>query len=399
MEATMPQRMSLDQLDKFLAGAHDKADAVSSELREVQLQFVSAHQVNQTMHDATLNDLSLRAAYDLNVLPADVHQAIDTRLIIERETLEKRRQELLSQVVPKAEQVADDLLARAQHETERIRSLNPRLNAEEEKRKADLAQMQAELDKLNAEIKRLSGCLTRFINYFKTSELGRKRDKLLCRMEENARALKDVREEWAKARSEYASEETQLQQQWQQANVDAARAREELAQLSDDDKREKLALQRAIFYVFDNWVTPLAAPGGNALVDEINQMVHYNLQQNAYEEGLGKVAGLIALLGGVKQGLHSIGQSVDALIKEQGMHSAYLKPVSVSVDDDVIQFHRMWDGLRAKVKDEKSLGQHPAEFSALFDQEVRGPLAEASIKRMFDSLSGALTAATKGWKG
>jgi hypothetical protein len=30
---------------------------------------------------------------------------------------------------------------------------------------------------------------------------------------------------------------------------------------------------------------------------------------------------------------------------------------------------------------------------------VRGPLAEASIKRMFDSLSGALTAATRGWKG
>ena len=128
-------------------------------------------------------------------------------------------------------------------------------------------------------------------------------------------------------------------------------------------------------------------------------MVHFNVQQNAYEEGLGKVAGLIALLGSVSQGLQSIGQSVDALIKEQGMHSAYLKPVSVSVDDEVIQFHKMWEGLRAKVKDEKNLGQHPAEFSALFDQEVKGALSEASIKRMFDSLSGALTAATKGWKG
>ena len=173
-----------------------------------------------------------------------------------------------------------------------------------------------------------------FINFFKINELDRQRQKLLGRMEENARALKSVREEWAKTKSEYTSEETQLQQQWQQANVDAARAREELAQLSDDDKREELALQRAIFYVFDNWKTPLAAPGGNPLVDEINQMVQLNLQQNAYEEGLGKVAGLIALLGGVSQGLQSIGQSVDALIKEQGMHSAYLKPVSVSVDDE-----------------------------------------------------------------
>jgi len=396
----MPQRMSLDQLDKFLADARGKADAVSGEVHEVQVQFVSAHQVNQTMHDATLNDLGLRAAYDLNTLPADVHQAIDARVIVERETLEKRRQELLSQVVPKAEKIADDLLQHAQAVTGNMRTLNPRLNAEEEKLKAHLAQMEAELNQLNAEIKRRSGCLTLFINFFKINELDRKRQKLLGRMEENARALKAVREEWAKTKSEYTSEETQLQQQWQQANVDAARAREELAQLSDDDKREKLALQRAIFYVFDNWITPLAAaPSGNPLVDEINQMVHFNLQQNAYEEGLGKVAGLIALLGGVSQGLQSIGQSVDALIKEQGMHSSYLKPVSVSVDDEVIQFHKMWEGLRAKVKDEKSLGQNPAEFSALFDQEVKGPLAEVSIKRMFDSLSGALTAATKGWKG
>ena len=396
----MPQRMSLDQLDKFLADARGKADAVSGEVHEVQVQFVSAHQVNQTMHDATLNDLGLRAAYDLNALPADVHKAIDARLIVERETLEKRRQELLSQVVPKAEQIADDLLQRAQAATGNMRTLNPRLNTQEENLKANLAQMEAELNQLNAEIKRRSGCLTLFINFFKISELDRKRQKLLGRMEENARALKAVREEWAKTKSEYTTEETQLQQQWQQANVDAARAREELAQLNDDDKREKLALQRAIFYVFDNWITPLAAtPGGNPLVDEINQMVHYNLQQNAYEEGLGKVAGLIALLGGVSQGLQSIGQSVGALIKEQGMHSAYLKPVSVSVDDDVIQFHKLWDGLRAKVKDEKNLGQHPAEFSALFDEEVKGPLSEVSIKRMFDSLSGALTAATKGWKG
>ena len=396
----MPNRMSLDQLDKFLADARGKVDAVAGELREVQVQFVSAHQVNQTMHDATLNDLSLRAAYDLNALPADIHKAIDARVVVERETLEKRRQELLSQVVPKAEQIADDLLQRAQAATGNMRTLNPRLNREEERLKAALAKMQTELDQLNAEIKRLSGCLTSFINYFKVNELDRKRHKLLGRMEENARALKDVREEWAKSKTQYTTQETQLEPQWQQANVDAARAREELAQLSDDDKREKLVLQRAIFYVFDNWITPLAAaPGGSPLVDEINQMVHFNLQQNAYEEGLGKVAGLIALLGGVSQGLQSIGQSVGALIKEQAMHSAYLKPVSVSVDDDVIQFHKLWDGLRTKVKDEKNLGQHPAEFSALFDEEVKGPLSEASIKRMFDALSGALTSGTKGWKG
>ncbi len=394
----MPQRMSLEQLDEFVSGARQKVDAVAGELHEIQVQFVSAHQVNKTMHDSTLNDLSLRAAYDLNALPADIHKAIDGRVRVERETLDKRRQELLSDVVPKAEQIADDLLARAQHETENMRALNPRLNEQEEKLKANLAQMATELSQLNAEIKRLSGCLTVLITFFKVNELDRKRHRLLGRMEETARALKSVQEEWTKAKAQYTSEETQLEQQWQQANVDAARAREELAQLSDDSKREGLALQRAIFNVFDNWKTALPADS-NPLVDEINQMVQLNIETDNYEEGLGKVAGLIALLGGVSQGLQSIGQSVDALIKEQQMHSAYLKSVDVNVTDDVTQFHKQWDDLRGKVKDEKTLGQQPTQFSELFDAEVKGPLSEAGIKRMFDSLSSSLTAATKSWKG
>jgi hypothetical protein len=51
------------------------------------------------------------------------------------------------------------------------------------------------------------------------------------------------------------------------------------------------------------------------------------------------------------------------------------------------------------VKDEKTLGHNPTQFSALFDAEVRGPLSEANLKRMFDSLSDSLQSATRGWKG
>ena len=394
----MPQNMSLKQLEQFLGGARQKVDDVARELHEIQVQFVSAHKVNKNMHDATLNDLSLRAAYDLGALPAQVRQAIDEREPVERKTLEDRWRELADHVVPKAEQIADDLLARAQRQTENMRALNPRLNDEEEKLKADRAEMEAELKRLNAEIKRRSGCLTLPINLFKLNDLDRQRHKLLGRLEENAKALRKVREEWAKVKTEYTTEETQLEQQWQQANVDAARAREEMGQLRDDDKRDQLARQRAIFYVFDNWKTPLPADG-NPLVDEINKMVQLNVETDSYEEGLGKVAGLIALLGGVSQGMQNISQSVDALSKEQERHGQYLKPVSVSVGDDVIQFHKQWDDLHDKVKDEKTLGHNPTQFSALFDAEVKGPLSEANLKRMFDSLSDSLQSATRGWKG
>jgi chromosome segregation ATPase len=352
------------------------------------------------MHDATLNDLCVRATYDLGVFPADIRHMIDQDVPSEREKLKKRRQELLSQIVPKAQDIADELLTRAQRATADVRELNQGLNAQEERLKANLAQMQAELKRLNDEIVRRSGCLAVFINFFKLMELDRKRQRLLGRMEENARELKKVREEWAKARANYATEETKLQESWQQATIQAAQAREELDQLSDDAKLERLALQRAVFYVFDNWKTSIPSPsGGSPLIDEINQMVQFNIQQDAYEEGLGKVAGLIALLNGLSSGLQSFGQSVEAVIKEQQRHSAYLTPVRMDVEDQVIQFHKQWDDLRAKVKDEEALGRHPSEFSALFDSEVKAPLSEANIKRMFDSLGSSLSAATRGWKG
>ncbi len=394
----MPQRMSLKQLDQFLGTNRQKVDAIGQELNQVQTGFVSAYQVSKGQHDATLKDLTLRAAYDLKALPQEIQRAIDDRVVVERKTLQDRRKELADTVVPKAQQIADGLLAKAQAETAKMRDMNPRLNQQEEQLKADRAQMEAQLNQLNAEIKRRSGCLTMFINYFKINDLDRQRHKLLGRMEENAKALQAVRDEWAKAKAAYTTDETQYEYQWEQANLDAARVRDELDQLNDDAKLQELALQRAIFYVFDNWKQPLTG-GGSDLIKEINQMVQLNVETDDYTEGLGKVAGLIALMNGISQGLQSVDTSVEALVKEQEMHAAYLKPVEVTVADDAIAFHRQWDGLRDKVKDENALAQHPKQFSALFDEETKGPLTEAGIKQMFDSLSQSLTAATRGWKG
>ncbi|MBN1887384.1 MAG: hypothetical protein JW850_05320 [Thermoflexales bacterium] len=394
----MAKAMSLDRLNKFLDEAKGKVDVVLRELQEVQLQFVSAHQEFRARHDATLNDLSARAAYNLGSFPANVQQAIQERVVVERKTLEERWRELADRLVPQAQQNADDLLARAQKATAEMRSLNPRLNEREEKLKTGRAQREAKLAQLNEEIKQRSGCLGMFIHFFKISALDRQRQKLIGALEENARALHEVRKEWAEVSLVYQTEQEDLQRQWVQANTDTARAREEMAQLGDDDKREGLALQRATFYVFDHWKTPLPA-GGDELIDEINKMVQLNIQTDEYEEGLGKVAGLIALLGGIGKGLQSIDQSVAALINEQKMHSAYLKAVNVSLDDEVLRFHQRWDELRNKVKDEKKLGQNPAQFSSLFEAEVGGWLAEANIKRMFESMGHSLTTATQGWKG
>ena len=394
----MSPKMALDELERFLSDVRLKIERVEQELDQVQVQFVSAYQTNKSAHDATLNDLSARAAQDPGALPPDVRQAVEERVEVERETLEKRRQDLTTRVVPEAHRITDELQARARQATDEMRGLNPRLNEREEDLKARRAQMEADLTRLNEQIRQLSGCLSAVFNFFKISRLDRERHKLLGSMEENARALRDVREEWAKSSEEYAAREADLQQQWIRANVDAARAREELAQLDDADTRNTLAVQRAAFYVLDNWKTALPS-GGGALAGSIDQMAQLNIETDAYAGGLGEVAGLIALLKGIGQGVQNVKESVDALISEQKMHSEYLSPVSVDVSGEVIQFHQQWDDLGNKVKDEKALGQDPAEFSALFKEEVKGSLAEESIKRMFDSLSGALQAATAAWKG
>ncbi|HAM44086.1 MAG TPA: hypothetical protein DCM67_03545 [Propionibacteriaceae bacterium] len=396
----MAQAMSLEQLDRFLNGAQEQVGAVARELEEVQTQFVSAHQTSKAVHDAALDELSARVEADLAALPGAVRTAIDERLVVERETLAARRQELAERIVPEAERIADELLDRAQQETARVRALNPRLDQQEEKLKAERGQMETDLVQLNAEIKRLSGCLAVFINFFKISALDRRRNELIGRLTENAVALKDVRDEWAVARSAYTESEQQLKQQWQQASVAATHAREELAQLDDDAVREQLALRRAIFYVLDHWKIPLSGEAqAMSLIDAIDRMVTLNVETDAYEEGLAQVAGLIARLNGIGQGLASMAHSVKALSNEQAMHSAYLRAISVTVDDGVLAFNGQWGVLRDKVRDEKALVANPAEFSALFEAEVHGPLAEQQISGMFDALGSALQAATRGWKG
>lgn len=396
----MAQYMSLDQLDGFLTDARGKVDEVARELNEVQVGFVSAYETSKAAHDTTLTGLCERAAHDLGTLPDSVRQAIEERLPVERKTLEERRTELNDVLVPEAVKASDGLLALAQRETESMRKLNPELDEEEERLKDDRAEMQAELDRLNAEIKRLSGCLTMFINYFKINELDRQRHEVLGRMEENARSLKQVREKWEAAETRYSTESSSLKEGWRKSNVETARLREELTQLNDDATREELALKRAIFHVLDDWKTPNAGEADSgSLIEEVNRMVALNVETDSYEEGLGKVAGLIALLTGTSQGLQSMGESVQALINEQAMHSAYLSPISVQLEDDVVEFHKGWDDLRRKLEDEKRLSEHPAEFSAIFDEELEGPLSEENITHMFTSLGDALQGATEGWAG
>lgn len=393
----MAKKISLQDLDQRLEDWGNQIRAVQREVDEIQTIYVSAHQESKARHDQTLNELSFWAAGHLDELPEQVRRAAENAVPAESETLERRRQELRSKLVPDLQQAADQMIQQSQAEVAKLRLMNPRLNDLEESLKAKRLQMEKELETLNQEIARRSGCLRSIFNFSKLNDLDRQREKLLGRLEGNAASLRQVREEWEKAYKEHAQMESDLQQRWQAISLQIAALREELDNLENDRRRGDLALQRAMRKTLDDWKAPTEA-GSAPLAERVNQMAQYNIETDAFEVGLGKVAGLIALLGGIGSGLTGFRQSVQALIDEQSTHSAYLSPVSVLLSDEATFFHSHWHELQERVRNEQALGKNPLEFSALFDAEIAGWLSKAGITRMFDSLASELNAATQSWR-
>lgn len=390
--------VSLEKLEDFLADNIGKIEAIEKEVEEIQVGFNSAYQDFKDQHDATLRRLSEKVVERLEAVGPELRDQIEQQVVEERERIAQRMTELAETLIPTTQTESDDLLAQAQAQMSSVRELNPRLNEREEGYKAERAELEAELERLNAEISRLSGCLGVVIHFLAISRLDRQRQQIVGQLKVLGKNLREVREEWQEAQKDFTAQQQELQTRWQEASLKLARLREELSSLEDEGQREALAMKRAVYHVLDELKTPVACPD-EELGREIEAMTGLNIQTDDYQESLGKAAGLIALLSGVRKGLVNMRQSVNALIREQGMHKAYLPKLKVSVPSGVMSFHEQWDGLRQQVLDEARLCAHPREFIAIFEAIISGELKPEAIESMFQSLGQALTGATAAWKG
>jgi len=210
--------------------------------------------------------------------------------------------------------------------------------------------------------------------------------------------LKEVREEWEQAQEQIGAEQTALQAKWQDLTLRVAQYQAELDYLSDKASREALAFKRATRYAIDHLVEelPSASPG---VAEELDRMAELNRQTDAYEEGLGAVVSLLALIVGISEGLGRFNESVKGLVEEQRMHGAHLPKLSVSVPDNVLAFHEHWDSLAKAVRDDRHLSAHPADFVAAVQPTIEQRLDERDIRAMFEALGTALQRATASWKG
>ncbi|MFN2292222.1 MAG: hypothetical protein ACK2UC_13600 [Anaerolineae bacterium] len=374
--------------------------ALIDELDEVQVAFNAQFDAFKADHDRTLDKLSeevfARLQDDSGALAADLVSAIADQAETERTRLEERRSKVRDEYLPQRRQAADQLLAEAQAELAQLRALNPQLDQEEETLKRQKAALEGQLESLNREIGRKSRGLGVVTHFLAITRADRERHRVLGKLEVLGESLYAVRQRWNEERAKIEERQAAYQRNWQMESIATARLQAELDQLNDDVLREELALRRATRHVLDNLKTRQTGQDPE-LGRSLDQMVELNIRTDDYHEGLATVAGLIGLLRGMQSGLEAVGKSVEGLLHEQQMHSAYLKPLDFRLPETVETFHRQWPALRREFVDEEAVSTQPAEFAARVEPLLDGPLSEETIKAMFDALGSMIERAAAKW--
>jgi chromosome segregation ATPase len=394
----MSKSFSLKQLSSYLDEVVERIGAVRKEVEEIQIGFNSAFVEWRAEHDVTLERLTEAVADKLDEVGPDLDHLVQERIVEERRIIDERHQALRDRLIPETQAMADGALEQGERLTQKLRELNPRLDQREEKLKTQRVTLEEELGQLNDQIRRLSGCLGVVIHFPKISRLDRQRQRVFGQLEAVQSELGEVRGEWQSSQGQIQADQEALGARWQAATLKLAQFQAELAYLDDEVSREALARRRAVRHVIDRLKEPIPC-SVESLKGELDSMVELNVLTDDYQAGLGSVDSLMSVLDGVTEGLRRFEESVEGLVKEQNMHSAYLPRLNVSVPDEVLVFHQQWEPLRKKVRDDGHLCAHPAEFVALVQPVMENGLGEAKIQLMFDGLGGALTHATRRWRG
>jgi hypothetical protein len=398
------ETMNVDQVLRYLEQQEQAIQALIDQLDEVQVAFNAQFDEFKARHDDTLDRLTDQVATQMDTIGSEFRSAIEGRLPEERQRIDERRRKLREEYLPQRQQAADDLLQKAQAELAELRALNPQLDEREEALKGQKADLEARLAELNEEIRQRSRGLGVVRHFLTITKADRERQRIIGKLEAISESLYDVRREWDGERTKTAESQAAYQQRWQLESMAVARLQAELDGLDDKARREDLALQRAIRHVLDNLKAPSpssdpapAGSSGQGLNAGLREMVDLNIQTDDYHEGLASVGGMIGLAGGIRSGLEAIGHSIEGLKREQQMHKAYLKPLSFSLPPRVEAFHKQWPALAEQFADEKTIGAHPADFSAAVQPLLEGPLSEASIEATFKDLGKMLEQATARW--
>ena len=394
----MARKLSMDQLADYFATQIDEIARLEAEIEEIQVGFNSAFVEFKTRHDETLITLTDQVLARYDEITPTLREAMEARRVEELEILRTRRDALREDLIPAARKEADEKMAAARQAEAELRKKNPIWDQREERTKTELQAQRAELESLNAEIRRWGKGLGFVTHYIRISKLDRRRNQVVGEISATQKQLEETRAEWQQMIAEEAGEQQHLQAEWQELSLKTAKLQDELDYLDDETRLENLALRRAVTGILDETKDPAACENG-ALRDEIGEMIRLNIQTDNLQEGIGTVAGVIALLRGITTGFRSFRASVEAIIDEQKMHSAYLSKLSFPVPAVAEQFNAQWEPLRKSLRDEKRLSRFPLEFVAAVEPALKDGLSAPSIQKVFTALESELKRATAAWRG
>ncbi len=388
--------MKVAEILRHFQAQEDAIEALIHQLNEIQVAFNAQFDTFKVRHDTTLDMLTEILSAGMESLNPGLRAAVQERSITERQAIDERRQKLREEYLPKRQAAADELLRQAQGELAEFRALNPQLDEQEEKLKAEKVGLVAQLQELNNQIRKTSGGLGLVVNFLSIIRADRERHRILGKLEALNESIHNIRNQWDKERARINQHQAALQGRWQMESIAAARLQSELDQLNDPDKSEELTLRRAIRHILDEVKSP--APGPDATLNErLAEMIDLNIQTDEYHAGLASAGGLIGLLGGIQKGLQAMRASIEALKSEQEMHSAHLPALDFSLPKEAETFHRQWSALAQQFADETVIGTNPAEFRANVQPLLEGPLSENSIEALFARLNAMIQQATARW--
>jgi chromosome segregation ATPase len=381
---------------QYLERQRKALQVLIDELDEVQVTFNAQFDEFKAEHDTTLDALTEQIASASNTVAPDLRAAIQGRLSVERDAIAHRREKVREEYLPARRQTADELLAQGQLELAEYRRLNPELDEREEKLKKGKAHFEAQLRELNEEIKTKSKGFGLVRNFKAITKTDRERQRIIGRLESINDSLYHLRSRWERDSAKAKSLQSAYQRQWQLESIAVARLQSELDQLDDEVTSERLAERRAIRHVLDDLKEPADSPNAEVKA-KLQWMADLNVQTDDYHTGLAAVGGFIGLLRGIQNGLDAVHKSIDGLAREEKMHSAYLKALDFHLPDRVEAFHHQWAPLAKRFANEETIGAHPSEFAANVQPLLEGPLAQAEIEAMFNSLGAMIAKATARW--
>ena len=387
----MATALTLADFYNYVRDNRKRIADVYREIEEIQFQFNELHARQMAEWEKLVSTYAPLLLLGEDV-PCELQQLLLAREQVERQAIQDEIARLQKEIAEKRTS-ADGFVQLAQKQVAALRDENPILNQQEEELKARRASVERDIQRLDTELKQMGcfpvGWLT---NFARRRRVRRRRERLAENLTSLDTGIRVVREKWQARKKELQQSQADLQSKWQAISVEVSQLQARLDNLETNigELSKRNAAQNLLGSLRE---LPVSAGPWR---DRLAPLVELSHNKSNYEVGLTAVAEILGLLKGLGEGLDRFVRSVATVYEEQGRYK--LPMLKLTLSDAVTSFHALWPEFQAKVKDEKYLGTHPLEFSQRVQEVVRQRLQEAAIKRMFEDMGSALTAATKQWR-